>query len=53
MLTLDNQEVELIADATAGTAEFLNGDLASDLACYRALRPKAWCGLVADEGGDA
>jgi hypothetical protein len=36
--TLDETEVELVADAAAGIAEFLYGDLETDLAHYRALK---------------
>ena len=38
MSTLDCEEVQLIADAAAGPAEFIFGDLETDLAQYRKLR---------------
>ena len=39
--TLDDTDVELIADAAAGTAEFIFGSLAADLARYRWLKSSA------------
>jgi hypothetical protein len=35
---LDSEEVELIPDAAAGLAEFIYGDLETDLARYREFR---------------
>jgi hypothetical protein len=50
--SLDSGEIELIADATAGIAQFFHGDLDRDLAAYRAFRGN-WSGTVADDNDGA